>query len=422
MARPRWSRGVVLAGCAAMGLGAGTAIERDAALPAAQDPSSRPVRVALAFPRSAAPLDASAPWELLDQGRRAIARGRPGEPWRLERERGRLRVVSPAGAASPWYQETVTMQPLDSTEFVRWSGRSFRGVLQFVPAETSLVVVNRLDVEDYLRGVVPLEVGTSQADDHAAVEAQAVAARSFTYTRMLYGTARHYDLTASELDQVYGGVAVETFIGDLAVAATAGWVLAVAGRVVIAPYHAICGGHTAAPTEVWRTSGDTFLRAVSDRVPGGERAYCEIAPRFAWERRLEASAVAASLERGAPGASNGARAAGAVRQARVEGTTPSGRVRALTFTTERGDVTLRGNDIRFALRGVGGDILPSTYFSLQPETDQTGRLVRLVLRGRGNGHGVGMCQWGAIGRARAGHDFRAILRAYYPGAQLLRAP
>jgi stage II sporulation protein D len=70
------------------------------------------------------------------------------------------------------------------------------------------------------------------------------------------------------------------------------------------------------------------------------------------------------------------------------------------------------------LRGAGGEILPSTYFSLDAAPDGEGRLTRLVLRGRGNGHGVGMCQWGAIGRARAGFDFRAILRAYYPGTSV----
>jgi stage II sporulation protein D len=55
-------------------------------------------------------------------------------------------------------------------------------------------------------------------------------------------------------------------------------------------------------------------------------------------------------------------------------------------------------------------------------TGSDGHLSRLVVRGQGHGHGVGLCQWGAIGRARAGHDFRAILRAYYPAAQIVRAP
>jgi stage II sporulation protein D len=92
------------------------------------------------------------------------------------------------------------------------------------------------------------------------------------------------------------------------------------------------------------------------------------------------------------------------------------------FATEQGEVTLRANDIRYVLRPVGGEILPSTAFTIATERGDDGQLRTLVLRGRGNGHGVGMCQWGAIARARAGDDFRAILKAYYPGAELTRAP
>ena len=76
---------------------------------------------------------------------------------------------------------------------------------------------------------------------------------------------------------------------------------------------------------------------------------------------------------------------------------------------------LRGNDIRYVLRSPDGEILNSTYFSVETAIDRDGSIGRLTLRGSGYGHGVGMCQWGAIGRARAGHDFLSILGAYYPG-------
>ena len=94
--------------------------------------------------------------------------------------------------------------------------------------------------------------------------------------------------------------------------------------------------------------------------------------------------------------------------------TASGRVRTLAVTTDAGRAELQGNDIRFAIRTVGGAILPSTYFSVEPEY-RDGVVSRVTLRGQGNGHGVGMCQWGAIGRARAGQSFRTILGTYYPG-------
>jgi stage II sporulation protein D len=106
---------------------------------------------------------------------------------------------------------------------------------------------------------------------------------------------------------------------------------------------------------------------------------------------------------------------GTVRGVDVLDHTPSGRNAAVAVRTDAGRFVLRGNAIRFALRAPGGDILPSTYFTASAESDGAGRVARLVLRGGGNGHGVGMCQWGAIGRSRAGQDFRAILRTYYPG-------
>ena len=83
--------------------------------------------------------------------------------------------------------------------------------------------------------------------------------------------------------------------------------------------------------------------------------------------------------------------------------------------TDRGTYAVRANDIRYVLRSSGAEILNSTYFSVNTETGRDGSLVRVVLRGNGYGHGVGMCQWGAIGRARTGQTARSILAAYYPG-------
>jgi stage II sporulation protein D len=309
----------------------------------------------------------------------------------------------------------------DAESTVAWGSRHYRGALAFAATDSALLILNVVDVEEYLRGVVPLEIGARRSDEHAAVEAQAVAARSFTYERMAANVARPYDLTARESDQVYGGADVETLLGSLAVDATAGVLLTFAGRPVNAPYHSACGGSTADPSEVWRERGASYLRGVSDLVPGTSRAWCDISPRSRWERTYTAIALREAINRylGAyatvpPGD------LGEVRDIAIEGNTPSGRVAALTLALDGGRFRLRGNDIRYVLRSVGGEILPSTYFSLEP-VRASGRLAQLIVRGRGNGHGVGMCQWGAIGRARAGADFRAILRAYFPGTELARA-
>jgi stage II sporulation protein D len=258
---------------------------------------------------------------------------------------------------------------------------------------------------------VPLEIGTRAPGDAAAVEAQAVTARSYAYIHLSNAPTRIYDVTSGVIDQVYGGVAAETSVGNAAVDATRTLVLTYAGRVVNAPYHSSCGGTTAAASEVWRSADEPYLRPVSDRIPGTDRYYCDIRPRFRWTRTLAPDSLNAALRRylatytSVPGGNPGR-----VESLAVTSTTPSGRVGLLAITTDRGTFSVRGNDIRFVLRAPGGEILNSTYFSVE-------RLPRgsFTLRGQGNGHGVGMCQWGAIGRARAGQDFRTILSTYYPG-------
>lgn len=386
-----------------------------------QNPSGRPVRVLLGSAPREVPLSQTGPWRLVDGAGRVVARDETTERWSVMRDGARLRAIHADAPATPWVTGSLSLEMAAGD--VRWRQKAYRGALTYVATDSALLVVNRVDVEDYLRGVLPLEIGARQTSDHAAVEAQAVAARSFTYARMLASRSRNFDVRATESDQVYGGVAVETFWGDLAVAATAGWVLSHQGRVVTAPYHAACGGSTALPSETWRGGQDGYLRTVSDTSPRTGRPWCDISPRAQWERRLNAADLAAAVERYArdyttvpPGAS------GSIREVRVEGRTASGRARAIVFATGSGDVTIRGNDIRYVLRQVGGEILPGTAFSIAAERGANGQLGAVVVRGRGNGHGVGLCQWGAMARARAGDDFRAILKAYYPGADITRAP
>ena len=181
------------------------------------------------------------------------------------------------------------------------------------------------------------------------------------------------------------------------------------------------GGSTAEPDELWQSENEPWLRRVSDRIPGTDRYYCDIAPRFRWTRTWDEATLRGVLDRYLRAGSGARVPVGAVRDVAVSSRTASGRVGVLSIATDGGRALLRGNDIRFAVRSVGGDILPSTYFSVDAERGADGRLTRLTIRGNGNGHGVGMCQWGAVGRARAGQDFRAILRAYFPGATVERA-
>ena len=381
------------------------------------------VRIALAASATEAPLAATGAWRLFDARDGVLVRGGANDQWTVQRRGLQVRAMRRGGQATAWVDGSVTMRTESGVAFALFAGRRYRGAIRVVANDTGLVVVNVLPVEDYLRGVVPLEIGgTRGVSDQAAVEAQAIAARSYAWVRLnsVRGSAwrtASYDMAATVSDQVYGGVDAERENSDRAVRATSGLVIKYGGRIVDAPYSSSCGGASAAPDEVWRAAPAAYLRRVSDRIPGSaERYYCDIAPRFAWTRAFTSAeldaAVRTYLRQYSDVPSGGA---GHVRGLAVEERTPSGRVGRAVFMTERGNFAVRANDIRYVLRQPGGEILNSTYFSVNTETARDGSLARVVLTGNGYGHGVGMCQWGAIGRARAGQTARSILAAYYPG-------
>ena len=386
---------------------------------------ARVVRVAIASVPYEAPLAARGEWVLRDAWGRVHANGRDSPGWRIERRNRRVRGVSGDGRqTTAWSDEPFTIAATGEGTRVAWGKHHYRGVLLFVPTDTAILVVNQLDLEDYLRGVVPLEIGVRSRNDSAAVQAQAIAARSYTVVRVQEGTRRPFDLTGSANDQVYGGVDAEHPMADEAIAATTGLVLMFGSRVVRAPYHSTCGGQTAAPSEVWRGGGDeSYLRSVSDGIPGSDRSWCDISPKYRWDRSFDRAALEDAVARYARTQNGGAtQGGGSVQGARIVEQTRSGRAGTLVLDTDAGVVRLEGNEIRYALRAPSGEILYSTYFALEPVVGRDGRLMQLTLHGRGNGHGIGMCQWGAIGRARAGHDVHTILSTYYPGTQLARLP
>ena len=391
---------------------------RTTAPAARDDAATAAIRVMLAQNASAADVGANGGWYLLDSQRRLVARGGTSDRWRIERDGDRVRGVQ--GSVRSGWVEGPIYTVMTSDGFLNYNGRRYRGELMFRAAPGGLLVLNRVRIDDYLAGVVPLEIGNRPASDSAAVQAQAIAARSYAYTHINPADPRGYDVTSTVADQVYGGVDVETPLATRAIASTRGLVIKYAGRVVNAPYSASCGGQTAEPSEVWNTGVDApYLKRVSDRIAGSSRYYCDIGPRFTWTKTFDEPDLIGTINRylatvtTVPGNNPGR-----PQSIAVVSKTPSDRVGELRITTDRGVFTIRGNDIRYVLRGAGGDILYSTYFSVDSSQERDGYLRSLSLHGGGNGHGIGMCQWGAIGRARAGQDFRTILGTYYPGTTI----
>jgi stage II sporulation protein D len=377
--------------------------------------SSRIVRVALAEGQSQVRLSSVGAWEIFaEDGRSAVALTEPGERWILERDGRSIRARREDSRPVSARETTVIARPADERGRIVFNGHSYRGEVAIIASGEGMIVVNRVAMDDYLKGVVPQEIGTSAVADAAAVEAQAVTARSYAVAH-LSGGGKFYDMRATVVDQVYGGSGVETAVGNTAVESTNGLVLLYDGHVVNAPYHSTCGGSTAEPQDSWKTSPEPYLQRVSDQIPGTTRFYCDGAPKFRWTRTYAREALRENIARYMRGLSGGSRGTvTTVRNVQVTDVTPAGRVAVLSVDTDRGSLALRGNEIRSALRLPSGELLYSTYFSVDAAMGRDG-VETLTLRGGGNGHGVGMCQAGAIGRSRAGQDFRTILRTYYPG-------
>ena len=411
---------LALAACAAGAAGAATMLpDREHLAPVRQSEPS--IRVALVPSTPSATITATGAWRVYAaDGRTLLYRPSARDGWRFDPVGGRVRGASQSGLSMSPRSAGVVLRPVDQTSFLLFRGKRYRGEIAISAAGAALLVVNRLDLESYLRGVVPLEIGRRNAAELAAVQAQAVAARSYAHTRIRTSASRPFDLVGTVASQVYGGLDAETALSDSAIAGTRGIVLHYQGRPVDGPYHASCGGRTAGAGELYGPGADRpYLRSVSDRIPGSDANYCDIYPRSEWSRTVEARDVQTSIDRYLREYVPGIRGApGRAVSIDVAGRTLSGRAAALRVRTDRATHVVSGNNARFVVRPPNGEILPSTYFSAESVRSASGALLRVIFNGRGNGHGVGMCQWGAIARARGGQSWENILQAYYPGTRL----
>ena len=324
--------------------------------------------------------------------------GEAGQVWELRREKGRF--IAHYGKTTI-AAERLVAEPV-GTGFAMVGAspnalRRYRGHLEWVEREGKLLTINWVPLDDYLRATLPREMPPNFHIE--ALKAQAVAARAFTFRRLNRYRQWGYDLCDHAPCQVYGGVDAEHPHTNLAVEATSGEVLTYNGRVLEAVYTGSCGGHTA-PIEVamMGTQPQPPLRGVPDADSDG-KPFCSIAPSFVWELVLTREEISQRLPK-----------LGRAEAIAVVQRTGGGHVQQIRLQGRRATLTLSGAEFRSAL-GVGR--VRSLVFDVETQRDGW------RLTGRGSGHGVGMCQWGAQGRARAGQTYRQILEVYYPDATLV---
>jgi stage II sporulation protein D len=325
------------------------------------------------------------------------------------KKRGTLRIHGGKHGMSLGQKTLTSAVQIEATEedaHLTVNGRAYRGSLLIRPRNGLVDVINLIGLEDYLNGVLPREVGVDWPVE--SLKAQAVISRTYVLANFGKSNSKGYDVSSDVFSQVYGGLQDEHPASNAAVKATEGEVLIDdKGLPVLTFFHSSCGGETESPQYVWSEIKDppSYLASVSD-------PFCKDDPFYNWVYEISASTLQKRLRKAHL-------KLGTIKSVSVGKTSPSGR--ASTFLIEsskeksksRTQTTISGNAFRIA---VGPDELRSTLLT---EIKKRGTMFRF--EGRGWGHGVGLCQWGARGRALAGHSYGKIIEGYYPHVRLIKA-
>ena len=265
------------------------------------------------------------------------------------------------------------------------NGAYYTGEIEVWKGQKGLYVINEIPLEEYVKDVVIAEVGKSWEIE--AIKAQTVVARTYAVYHKKAKENSYYHLTSSVLHQAYKGNSPNARIA-YAVEKTSGEILTFNGKPIEALYHSTCGGKTEVPENVFGKSYP-YLRSVESS--------CESSPYWVWERKIPLYEIEKGLKMSG------------IKEIGIISYTSTGRVKELEINTESEQITLGSNELR---RLLGWQRVPSTNFSMIRDGDS------IIFKGKGHGHGVGLCQWSTLEMAKKGKNYREILSFFYPGTEI----
>jgi stage II sporulation protein D len=269
---------------------------------------------------------------------------------------------------------------------------SVSGLVHLMRRGNGFLVMNRVDLEEYVKGVVPAEVSSTWHPE--MLKAQAVAARTYALYQQMLSAAREYDVVATMQDQVYRGKqGIDAGILR-AVEETRGLVVTYQDAPIYAAFSSTAAGLTEDAMTVW-SKEYPYLKGV-------ECPFDLASPYYQWKSSFKIDTLEQSLRQ--QGFS-----VGTIATIASLSHSRGGRVAKLRILHSGGELILRGEELR---KAVGYTIIPSTQFAIESIGQD------VVLSGFGAGHAVGLCQWGAKELAELGYSFATILRYYYPGTEL----
>lgn len=315
--------------------------------------------------------------------------------------------------------------------------RKYPGIIEIrIDHEGKLLAVNEVQIDQYLKGVVPSEMPAGYPKE--ALKAQAVAARSDALSKIF---AKHindpYHLCATVHCQVYSGITDYDERTSQAVEKTAGEVLTFEGKVCDAVYSSVCGGHTENKENVWNSPGESYLNGIMDSkngdvgnfdlksekdvlkwVDSSPKVYCNVdayktppilngaVKYFRWEETYSRWKLEEIIKR-KTGVDIG-NFYGIVPLQRGE----SGRLIEIEILGSRTNYKIK-NELNIR-RCLSENTLRSSCFYITMTHDKDGIPAEITFHGAGWGHGVGMCQVGAAVMAEQGASYKQILKHYYP--------
>lgn len=266
------------------------------------------------------------------------------------------------------------------------------GLVHVIRKGGAALVINQVDLEEYVKGVVPAEVNSSWHPE--MLKAQAVAARTYALYQQMLSATRDYDVVASVQDQVYRGKQGIDAAVLKAVEDTRGLVLTYQGAPIYAAFSSTAAGLTEDAVNVW-SKDYPYLKGV-------ECPFDLASPYYQWTASFRRELLEQNLrQQGFP--------IGTITALTPSSFSRGGRVATLRVVHTEGELLLRGEELR---KAVGYMVVPSTQFTVESVESE------IVLSGYGAGHAVGMCQWGAKELAELGYPFSTILSYYYPDTQL----
>ena len=269
------------------------------------------------------------------------------------------------------------------------------GGIQLIQKNKGLLVVNHVDLEEYVKGVVPSEVNSSWHRE--MLKAQAVAARTYALYQHMLNSSREYDVAATIQDQVYKGRHGVDDRVEEAVESTRGLVGTYQNAPIYAAFSSTAAGLTEDATVVW-LKDLPYLKGV-------ECPFDLASPYYQWKTSFKVKTLEKNLRQLGFNV-------GTIATLTPLARSRSGRVATLRLLHSKGELILRGEELR---RAVGYRVVPSTQFTIDSIGDE------VMMSGYGAGHAVGLCQWGAKELAELGYPYASILLYYYPGTELRQA-